>query len=182
MVERGIPSPVELPRQRGQARKAGRSGPRLSHGWLPVHSAAHGPRLAGGKTSSCSVSVFVPLSLSLASPHPFISFPLALSLPLSLSHLPPPSLIFPPTSVPSPVHPSLKPISCFLILSSSSELRTTLGRPPLLCVLPSTLSSNSLSFPPLLQVFLPSPYLLFLLSLPHSPQSSLSRLHLLEIL
>lgn len=70
---------------------------------------------------------------------PFPQPSLSLTHFLTLSQFPPPFIL------------PLKPISCFLILSSSSKLSITLGSqsspppPSLPCVLPSALSSSSFS-------------------------------------
>lgn len=91
--------------------------------------AIEGLYLAGGRTGSCSVSAFILFSPPLSSSFYFLSpsahspsFTFSPFSFLLFSHQPqfPPPLILP-----------LKRISCFLILSSSSELRITLGSSPL---------------------------------------------------
>lgn len=114
------PPPMEIAEPERMWCQAGAT--EAKQGWLPVHSASHSslrPSLGRRETGQLLNLVFVHLSLppipgfTLAFPSPP-----AFSLPRSLSR---------PSSSPSPFHPSLKRISCFLILSSPSELRITLG-------------------------------------------------------
>lgn len=107
----------------------GRRAPRLSHDWLQVHSAPQSPLrppCVVGESSAQSLPLFSSLSPGLSPPSHLpspssLSFPRSLSLALllflALSH----QLRLPPLFV-----LPLKLISCFLILSSASELTTTL--------------------------------------------------------
>lgn len=163
------------------ARKAGSSDLRLSHGRLPGHSATRGPpRPSLGRREDCSCSISLCSSGSLlASPHAFISFPrLARSLIHFLALLLFPSFFHQP-HFPPPFQPSLE--ADFLLSHPFFFLRaqnhTWQSSPP--TALPSSSSfpppsPPAVSFPPPLQFLPPPPPLLFLLSLPHSPQTSLS--------
>lgn len=153
------PSPWKLLSQQGFG---GQEPRRLSHGWLPAHSASAalgGLCLAGGRRGSCSARSLFLFSLPpplppchFLSPARAPSFTFLASSFFSFSHRPqfPPPFILP-----------LKRISCFLILSSPSELRTTLGS------LPSPLPFLPGVLPPPLLLHLPQPLGLLVTSRRH---------------
>lgn len=140
--------------------------------WLAPNSFRHSWPSLGGSKEQQPLSLCLCSSFSLPGLSPCFHFlsPSSLSLPPSFTFSPSSSFSHFPTNLsPSPVHPSLE--ADFLLSHPFFCLRaqnhTWQSSPP--TSLPSTLSSSSLSFPPLLQFSLPSPSRLILLSLPHSP-------------